>query len=216
MFQEKTLVFIPVQTTRWVGLEDCVWDGPKCLTKIPRLQDHYPQHEGLFCKKLSLASATLRTVIAEAKQITSSDSLGYIRGVLKQLSHMKYGTSSLQLSRELYDLRNYEIFPVWTGKCHSNFDCLRTAGRITKSNSWYIADVPYLRDSFEGEAPLLALDAPSLRDIEILIGLMECDDRRLSILAKKEATLEGGRTLNEYTRSLQQKWGCISRYILCL
>jgi hypothetical protein len=144
--------------------------------------------------------------------------LCYIRGVLEQLNHTARGTSSrTQISDGLYDLRNCQIFPVWTRERRPTFDCLRTAGSITESNAWYIADVPYLRDSFKGEAPLLAFDTSSLDDIKFLIECMECEDRRFLRLAKKESTIEGGQILDkEYTRSLRQKWKCMARYVLYL
>jgi len=187
-----------------------------CLVKIVRLKDHYPQHEDIFCKKLGLASATLKTIVAEAKQITSSDSLWYIRSVLEQLNYTTRANSHwARISDGLYDLKNYPIFPVWTGKRRLTFDALRTAGPITEGNAWYIADVPYLFDGFEGKIPLLAFDTSSLSDIKLLLECMGCSDRGLLRSANKETTIEGAQILNEeYTRSMQQKWGCFTRYVL--
>ncbi|KIN03398.1 hypothetical protein OIDMADRAFT_117507 [Oidiodendron maius Zn] len=220
-FREDKLIFIPVDSeensvlSRWVNLADCIWDGPCCLKKTPRLRHYYPQYELLFAQNLKLGNATLKTLVAETKQIESADSLAYVRDILKQLSHMACESSYWQLDDAgLFELQLYPIFPVWTGAGGANFDCLKTGGQMTENNSWYIADLPYLRDAFQAEVPLLAFETSDLEDIKQLIKHTMCEGRKLSNLAKKEARIEGCEIPNEsYTRSLREKWRYIARLI---
>ncbi|KAK3349691.1 hypothetical protein B0T25DRAFT_570303 [Lasiosphaeria hispida] len=67
-FQEKQLVLIPGQAGQaatWVGLNDCLAPG----------------------------YATLRTLVEEAKRITTKDSLEYIRRIFKQTNFFMHGLS---------------------------------------------------------------------------------------------------------------------------
>jgi hypothetical protein len=198
---------------KWVNTAECVWDGPACLQKTPRLKDYYPEYEVLFSEKLGVGGTTLKTVVAETKQIQSTDSLAYIRDIFKQLSHMAYDLPEWKLSEAgVFDLQLFQIFPVWTGVNGPEFDCLKTAGSITEGNSWYIADLQHLRDSFEGIVPLLAFETQSLEDLKVLIKHTGCDKRKLSDFVKREARINGWEKLNEeYTRSLGDKWKYIAR-----
>jgi hypothetical protein len=197
-------------------LADCVWDGPTCLQKTPRLRHYYHKYEVLFSQKLRLRDTTLKTLVAETKQIESTDSLAYIRDVFKQLSHMACEASYGQLNNAgFFELQLCQIFPVWTGASGPNFDCLKAADSMRESNRWYIADLPYLRDAFEAEVPLLAFETSGLEDIELLIKYMGCEGRKLSNLAKKEARIEGWEKPNgSYTRALREKWKYIARCVL--
>lgn len=78
--------------------------------------------------------------------------------------------------------------------------------------SWYIADAPYLLDSFEGELPLLAFEPSMLGEIRDLVSHFGWENRKLRKLARKEMSIEGSERLDyKYTQSLQEKWRCISR-----
>ncbi|KAK5629125.1 hypothetical protein RRF57_004840 [Xylaria bambusicola] len=215
-FNENELVYIPeecavqLQRSRWISLDACVWDGPTCLKKIPRLKNFYSELEGLFCSKLKLPTANLNTLIAETALINSTDSLPYIRSLLKQLSHMSYGTYyHTRYDAKFYDLIDMSVFPVWTGKRGAHFDELRSSRM-----SWYIADAPYLLDCFEGKVPLLAFEPSILGEIKDLIANIGWENRKLRKLAVKELSIQGFEKVDyKYTHSLQDKWRCISRLV---
>ncbi|KAI0865764.1 hypothetical protein F4860DRAFT_264802 [Xylaria cubensis] len=215
-FKDTKLVYIPEECpvplpgSRWVSLDACVWDGPTCLKKFPRLRNFYAELEDLFCSKLKLTVANLSTLIAEAKLINSNDSLTYVRSLFKQLSHMSYGTYyHTRYDAGFYDLLELEIFPVWKWKRGAQFDHLKSSGM-----TWYIADVPYLLDSFEGKIPLLAFEPSTLVEMKDLITNLGWENRKLRKLAIKELSLEGYETVDwKYTQSLRQKWHCISRLV---
>ncbi|KAI0197267.1 hypothetical protein EV127DRAFT_329817 [Xylaria flabelliformis] len=206
-FKDTKLIYIPEECpvplpgSRWVSLDACVWDGPTCLKKFPRLRNFYAELEDLFCSKLKLTVANLSTLIAEAKLINSNDSLTYVRSLFKQLSHMSYGTYyHTRYDAGFYDLLELEIFPVWKGKRGTQFDHLKSSGM-----TWYIADVPYLLDSFEGKIPLLAFEPSTLVEMKDLITSLGWENRKLRKLAIKELSIEGYETVDwKYTQSLRQ------------
>ncbi|KAF4632226.1 hypothetical protein G7Y89_g5909 [Cudoniella acicularis] len=216
-FKEEHLVFIPESTgesslkPRWVSTDDCVWDTLPCLRRIPCLIEYYHDCKVLFCATIGLGPATYKTVIAEAKQIGPTDSLDYIGGVFKQLSHLSSGMSC---DTEVSELQAFPVFPVSTGDAGSSFQFLKPAGELSKSNSWYIPDKKFLRESFVGKAPLLAFDDLTVGQIGTLINTLGCENRRLSKLAIRHAKIEGWNALNEeYTCALQTKWKYIARLI---
>jgi len=81
------LVFLPKMNSQWIGLENCIWDGPACMKKTPRVKAEYPDREGFFVKRMGLRYADMNSAVAEVKQITSTDKLSYIRAMFKQLSN---------------------------------------------------------------------------------------------------------------------------------
>ncbi|TGJ84215.1 hypothetical protein E0Z10_g4585 [Xylaria hypoxylon] len=215
-FKDNKLVYIPEECavplpdSRWVSLDVCVWDGPTCLEKFPRLRNFYSELEDLFCSKLKLATANLNTLIVEAMLISSTDSLTYVHSLFKQLSHMLYGTYyHTRYDAKFYGLVELEIFPVWTGKRGVHFDYLKSS-RMT----WYIADAPYMLDSFEGKIPLLAFEPSVLSEIKDLITCLGWENRKLRKLAVKVLSIEGFEKVDDkYTQSLRNKWRCIARLV---
>jgi hypothetical protein len=55
-------VFIPSENVDsgggWVGIDECVWSGPKCLEVTPRLEKYYPEHQSLPRDTLDLETLT--------------------------------------------------------------------------------------------------------------------------------------------------------------
>jgi hypothetical protein len=78
---------------------------------------------------------------------------------------------------------------------------------MTKNNSRYLADPPYLRNAFEAEAPLLAFETSDLEDIKLLIKNMGCEGRKLSDLAKEKPASKYGRSLVGVTPALSKRNG---------
>lgn len=220
-FQTSELVYVPgdgtkdSQDSQWMALDACVWDGPKCLKKTPRLRDFYKDHGDLFCGSLGLTAANLKTLVSEAKLITSKDSLPYIRALFMQLSHMLYGTFySTRLDAHFDDLLELKIFPVWTGKPGARFNDLLSARVTEESDCWYIADAQHIRDAFVGKVSLLAFEPHMLDGIKDLIASLRWQSRMLRKLAIMKVSAEGFDIVNdEYTQSLQSKWRCIARYV---
>ncbi|VUC31190.1 unnamed protein product [Clonostachys rosea] len=189
-FQQSELVYIPAdavkdtQESRWVALDSCVWDGPKCLEKTPCLIKYYDDQADFFCDSLRLNVADLKAVIREVKLINLTDSLSYIQSLLMQLSHMLYGTTySTRFDAHFEDLAELEIFPVWTGRSGPDFDSLRSASMTDNNAWWYIADFRHLIDAFENRVPLLAVEPHMLEGMKDLISSMRWQNRKLHTIA---------------------------------
>ncbi|KAI0458578.1 hypothetical protein F5B21DRAFT_500471 [Xylaria acuta] len=213
-FQEKKLLFIPAPTSSWVDLEHSVWSGPNSLRKVHFLKEHYPELELLFRRTLGIRPATVKTLIAEAKEITSNDPLPYIFGLLQELSCQLHKIRTLRSDDGWDDLKCHSIFPVSTGQINNTFEYLGAASGMAQANEWYIADSSFWRESFEGRIPLLVLDPLQTKSIEDLIHYVGCDNRKLSRLVKRSCTIGGSAMLDgEYTASLQRKWKYIASLI---
>ncbi|KLU86253.1 hypothetical protein MAPG_05269 [Magnaporthiopsis poae ATCC 64411] len=212
-FREEKLVFLPNHSPAWVALDYCLWEAPEALKKTPQLKEHYPEREWLFCRTLKMATtASLATAVEEAKRISLFDSLPYVRGLLQHINTLAQQTSSPRDA--LQPLRECAILPVWGRKPRDGFDYLSPPVGEEQENQCYIADKPYLRECFEGRAPLLAFDGPDLEKIKTLLENLDCEGRKLSNLARKlEPGAKGGVTPDsEYTKYMQERARCI----LCL
>ncbi|KAL8397267.1 hypothetical protein RB594_004112, partial [Gaeumannomyces avenae] len=206
LFRRENLVFLPSHSPAWVALNDCLWEAPKALKKTPQLKEHYPERWWLFCRALNMATtASLTAAIEEAKRISKSDSLRYIRALLRHVSKLAGKTDSPR--NELQALRECAILPVWAGMPRDGFDYLSPPLGWGRTNECYIADKPYLRECFQGRAPLLAFDSPDVEKIDILLVSLDCGDRKLSKLVRKvEPGAKGkARSDDEYTKYMQER-----------
>lgn len=197
----------------WLSLDACIWDGPECLKKIPRLRELYQDQRDFFCDTLGLTVADLKTLVNEVKLINSADSLPYIRALFIQLSYMLHGTLyPTRVHAGFEDVWEFNIFPVWTGKPGPHFDALKSGRVFRESEWWYIADTRHLGDAFRGKVPVLAFEAYMLDRIKHLIVTMRWEDRMLYNLAKMKVSAETSDNVNHaYTQSLRGKWRGIAR-----
>ncbi|KAK0730893.1 hypothetical protein B0H67DRAFT_639341 [Lasiosphaeris hirsuta] len=206
------LVFLTSPHPRWVGLDECVWDGPALLKKTPFVKTEYPGLSDFFCVRLRLKNADWETLAAEAKKLTTGDSLPYVRALLFKLNDCMAEHEGQHRGLEL---RNSPIFPISTSTASSDtFSQLVIASRILGADRWYIADTPYLKTAFSGAVPLLALGAPDLSRIKCLLKHTGCGDRTLSALARKRPITIGKKVLDlKYTELLQKRSGLLARLL---
>jgi len=169
----------------------------------------------LFYDKIALPRASLKTLVNEAKQITSSDSLGYIRDLFVKLSHMIDEALYTELTDSgCSDLSHREIFPVWSGKRKPSFDALRNGTQSCRGDSWYVADTSHLLGCFEGHCPVLAFEALDIREMRHFIDYT-FKHRRLSNLAIKVPMVEGKEKFDEgYTIFMRRRAKYVARCVL--
>ena len=99
----------------------------------------------------------MKVIIGEARRITISDSLEYIYHIFLQISSFTFKMTDESLrDAGVLGLADHKIFPVWTGRSHAGFDCLKAGGRLTERAEWYVAHNQTSMKKFEGQAPLLA------------------------------------------------------------
>ncbi|RSM20658.1 hypothetical protein CDV31_000344 [Fusarium ambrosium] len=215
-FEENDLIFIPPtegRPGRWVGLDECTWEGFTCLRKIPDLKRHYPshQHETLFRKYLNIPVANLRTLVSEVQQVTSSDSLTYIRDLFIATSRrMDAATlSEFKDAAIVKQLSGRKIWPITKSGSSDGFESL-----MANDDVWYIPNHGHLRKTFSGKLPFLAFDTATLAQINQLLrpfGL----DRRIISKAANSSTHRMGEALCmvDYTKALTEKAEFIARLI---
>lgn len=210
-FDDQKLIFWPDQALEnggeWHSLEDCVWNGPKCLKSTPSLASLYSEHHWLMQGVLRIKDADITTLVYEAQQIKLGDSIEYISDVL--IATCKYFELASSAS-SVKSLTEHAIFPVRKAKAQHNFG-LHTA---TVKESWFIADRMHLRKNFEGHIDLLVLDPDTIQAIRPLISALGLDQRLLSNAARGISKPEGGlRNHIEYSRCLQSKVRFIARLV---
>ncbi|KAM0417477.1 hypothetical protein ACHAPT_012541 [Fusarium lateritium] len=212
-FKEDKLIYIPPtgnRAGRWVGVDECTWDGFACLRKIPDLKSHYPllQHETLFRKHLNIPIANLKTLVSEVRQITSLDSLTYIRELLITTSRrMDAATMSEYEDASVGGrLGGRRIWPITQSVAGSGFERL-----MANTDVWYIPDRDHLRDTFAGKLPFLALDTTTIAHLKHLLRPFGLDRRIISKSATSKTKTEGeAPCLVDYTEALTAKAGLVS------
>ncbi|KAH8691711.1 hypothetical protein GQ44DRAFT_636227 [Phaeosphaeriaceae sp. PMI808] len=197
-FESEEIVFIPSKGQEtggsWVNLKACVWSGPNCLSKTPRLMNLYPARSRLFQAVVKCSNANLNTVIQEAKSIDRNDGLAYIADIFSELCrHLRPDSSgNSKGSDSIQILREYPIFPTKSRFESTGFCMLQTA---LESEDWYIPDQIQAAHVFNGRLNFLALDSITLRERELLINSLKIRDRLLSVAAKRAAAPEGNTQL---------------------
>jgi hypothetical protein len=209
-FESQKLIFIPDNDNQkdgnWVGLSDCVWNGPNCLKFTHRLEQYYPEYEALLHDTLKIGDANIKTLVLEARNIIHTDSIERIAQIFVAIS--KYLDISAT-SESVMVLRECCIFPVITGKPQSDFDSLCTA---EEREMWFIADRMHLRESFESLVPLLAFNPDIVEKISLLIDALGLEQRVLSKVAKGVSKTEGKVDFHQRsTNLLRGKARCIAR-----
>ncbi|KAH8820670.1 hypothetical protein F5884DRAFT_745017 [Xylogone sp. PMI_703] len=209
-FKVHKLIFIPDESSNrggtWVGIDECVWNGPACLRAIPCLEKHYPEHQHLLRDTLRVRDADIKTLVSEARHILATDEIDHIAQVFITIS--KY-LEIANDSNTVIPLTESCIFPVATGKLQSGFNSLHSAA---ESEMWFIADRTHLKDSFENLVPLLAFDPTIVEQIGLLINALGLEHRLLSTVAKGVSKTKGKTSLHlGYTKSLRKRARCIAR-----
>ncbi|KAF4446705.1 putative Heterokaryon incompatibility protein [Fusarium austroafricanum] len=217
-FSEAELILIPSekdlsdnQVLRWVTADECVWEGPSCLQKIPCLGMYYPSHEGFFRNLLNIQDANLKTLVSEIGKITLTDSLGYIRKLLETTGHYTHAASysDLKDNRIFSRLREHKMWPVSSGEPRHEFDRL-----MDSKEAWYIPDHEHLRSCFRGKLPFLSFDPTTLAILRPLFELLGVEKRLISAASRSKSTTDGGiRPIQYYTQILTQKSKLIARLV---
>lgn len=139
----------------WRKPNSCVWRGPECLEHIPRLQNFYSDQSSLFNQVFKIKDADLRTIITEAKTLHSADSKARFEAVIKSVSR----ELPRQLPFSLLDeLRSLKMFPVTPGVAAADQSVLKLASK-SDAETWFIPDLPYLRQAFDGKLNLSVLES---------------------------------------------------------
>ncbi|RSL52544.1 hypothetical protein CEP54_010861 [Fusarium duplospermum] len=215
-FEENDIIFIPPTENcpgRWVGLDECTWEGFTCLRKIPDLKRHYPshQHETLFRKYLNIPVANLKTLVSEMQLVTSSDSLSYLRDLFITTSRrMDAATvSEYNDAAIIIQLGGKKIWPIKKSDSSDGFESL-----MANDDVWYIPGHGHLRETFSGKLPFLAFDNATLAQLEELLRPFGLNRRIISKVAtSKTSTMGEAPCMLDYTKALTAKAEFIARQV---
>lgn len=160
---------------------------------------------------LAIPLADGRTVVDEMLRFRLNDNISYIVKLFGAIKHLFPDLKDLDLLGYSQILRDSYVFPILRNEGHlgSTFDSLDCG---LPSSSWYIADRPYLRKSFEGVVPLLSftdVDFTALHPTLEAIGVM---DRRLTTRASSKLHADDKiEFLDGFTSLVRQKVQYIAR-----
>ncbi|KAK1827305.1 hypothetical protein QBC39DRAFT_314938 [Podospora conica] len=176
---------------RWVTLSTCVWDGPICFKRTPRLKHLYSKMYKLFIRILGCCLvAELEERVREAQMIDESDSLRHIEDVFRAICMRlpaTYLPSPTQVA-VLSPLKESRIFPIRTGHGSTKAFQLRTA---SDEDEWFVPDDQRASSMFEDQLNLCCLDRMSLSGFKPLFEGLGVGGRLLSVAARCEAVVGG-------------------------
>jgi hypothetical protein len=207
MTEEFTLVPDPETAgLRWLTLEECVWDGPDCLKRIPRLKYIYPSRIQLFLYLLKCQTSDLVMLIQEAQRIRETDDLQHIAQVFEALS--KYPDLS---ENSAHPLRELPIFPVTPANAPTGPFCLRTA---LDSDAWYIPDDLKLTRVF-ADLDVLSFASSSLDSYRPLFERLDLRHRLLSVAGEITLVPDGDvQPVPSYEAWLNKRMRFVIAYVL--
>lgn len=186
-FAKQNLIFLPwPNSTKWVALSVCVWNGPGALRSRFVLSKAWSECEEFFRLTLQIKDATLETVIDEIIETAQTSSLIEFSGLKSLILAIPTVIGPGKISR----LRKIKFLPV--RRLHSGSD----ASLVSPVDKFFIADRQYLYALFTGELPLLDFSVEEIHKLSPLLDSLSVRDRRLSVLVKEEGRIVGLKTLD--------------------
>lgn len=173
----------------------------ECISRDIVIESDYPSCSYLFRCLLSPGGNPIAPIVAAATLITSSSKLEDISRLFRDVSKALRDVNTSKAAQLLRPLQNRSIFPITNGGKHSYDDLLSV-----HNTSWFIADRPFIRESFHGKMPLLALPIEDLPALGDLFRVLRLDSRILSKLTTSQTRPKGRVTTHwAYTASLRAK-----------
>ena len=186
-FAKQNLIFLPwPNSTKWVALSVCVWNGPGALRSRAVLSKAWSECEEFFRLTLQIKDATLETVIDDIIETAQTSSLIEFSGLKSLILAIPTVIGPGKISR----LRKIKFLPV--RRLHSGSD----ASLVSPVDKFFIADRQYLCALFTGELPLLDFSVEEIHKLSPLLDSLSVRDRRLSVLVKEEGRIVGLKTLD--------------------
>lgn len=144
-----------------------------------RLENVYPRSAQLFRSLQAADGLGMQELIEGILSLSARPSKSLVPSLiqsLRQLSKAIAAMSRVGAARKLEPLKSSLIFPVTTGDSSLSPQMLSS-----QDHDWYIADRPYLRDSFTGKVALLNIAASEADHMEDLFSCLGLCSRKLSL-----------------------------------
>jgi hypothetical protein len=219
----EKLVYVPLSQDvksdpdngSWVSLDQCLWDGPKCMRSHFCLAGVYPSCERLFTELLDLDNADMSHFMEEARRFETDDSIGYIRAIFVQIETCmeKEATHTKNLSA----LARVKIFPVTDTPVTDTLAAIDNFGKsfdrlLTPGSEFFIADTKHMLSSFVGLVPLLAFGIDDTSKMKRLLHGLEMDSKRLGRAAESLPKTAGKVEFNrQWTEWFQVRYEFMAR-----
>lgn len=219
MFDQHKLIY--TKDGRWVSREECRWQSHFPSLRLALLGDIYPSCSLLLRQVLDIARTNLNDLIEELKGVfADATDMARIQDDTTRTRLLHYLDKSLREEKASDDqvetLRGLSILPV------SHIDIETASSRIqwtrAAQQDFWVADIPRLKDLFEGKIPLLDLSGarhalPAMEHLQKTLGLL---DQRLTVCVKIEEARTVDGALADHTlaqalgRILVERWPYIA------
>lgn len=210
-FREKNLIYTtcgstaPVPTWRWVSMDECI-------AKQLSVETEYPECKILFRALLASGPGGLQSLIAAMLMTKRSTKLSLVSGAFIKMSQAMEAMSNVKAAKIGKKFGDKPIFPIRERKESEGFDSLKAIGN---SDSWFVADVDHLAESFVGRADLLAFPMTDLHSMSSLLMALNIQSRKLSQRVMSKSTPRGN-TKTDWIQTdfLQARSPFIIRYVI--
>lgn len=144
-----------------------------------RLENVYPRSAQLFRSLQAADGLGMQELIEGVISLSAHPSKSLLPSLiesLRQLSKAIATMSRIGAARKLEPLKSSPIFPMTAGDSSLSPQMLSS-----EDQNWYIADRPYLRDTFTGKIALLNVAASEADQMEDLFSCLGLYSRKLSL-----------------------------------
>ncbi|KIW35069.1 uncharacterized protein PV07_01789 [Cladophialophora immunda] len=212
-FHTESLIY--VDPGGWVLPQQCVWKASFPCTKVPVLSRLYRGCDNLFQALLKVRDAGLDDLISELEDMESTRELDRTRLLRQNMlpaldSFLGKASLSMTQRRRLLPLH---IFPVT--QVGSN-DPTQAAQLLRAEDTFWIADLNFLKSKFEGFLPLLDITEKLFKSsIHNVFKNLSMDSKRLSLSVRKEENQPNQGDISEVADpALSNRLRRQSRYII--
>lgn len=191
-FESEPLVFVPKSKPKWPSHKDCVWTGPRLLTRLTKLRTYYRNCENLFHSLLDVREVETQDVVDEFCESDSrpdANTEQHFKAMLSLLSkfHRQFSLTDDQIRK----IRSAPVFPILAKGPTSVEGLPPIEMRSLGEKGWYIPDIVTFEAAFRGKVDMLAFPVQSVRVLKTLFVDLRCEEVFLSKAVMRTITPDG-------------------------
>lgn len=180
-FNEYALIYIgPFVKKSSKTTELWVTAGDDRVRKL-NIQGEYPRTRRLFKFLLESGKLTLRQLTRDAISIDRSWTKTKIFQIMAQMNQFLEDCSAKTVTKMAKALRSMSIFPITSSEDEEKSFPERLLS--ADNETWFVADRPHLRTSFQGKVTLLSFTPDDIAMIDDFLRALGLETRKLSIAA---------------------------------
>lgn len=182
-----------------------------------RLENVYPRSAQIFRSLQAADGLGMQELIEGVISLSAHPSESLLPSLIQSLCQLSKAIATMSrvgAARKLEPLKWSPIFPVKTGDSSLSPQMLSS-----EHQNWYIADRPYLRDTFTGKIALLNATASEADQMEDLFSCLGLYSRKLSLCVTTRTDPKGPIKLRAADTELLQSRApffdaCVSSHLL--